>query len=937
LKEIAEKYNLSLDVLSEQANKYEHRPPFIIELAKRRLQTVARLIGSRVECKWAEEALRESKEAIGHAYAELDQIFNTAADGMCVINKEGIILRINNTLCTMLGVNMDEVIGKKCREILRISLCETRMCPIIHFTMSEQPLECDIELHTRGGRKIPCILTVTSLKGPDGTMTGIVEDFKDITERNETEDALRKSEEKYRTLVENSYDMIFIVDVEGNFLFTNKTCETILGYSWEELSQINGFALMHPDDVEITRGRLKKLMSEGKIQTNAEYRYRIKSGSYINILTNAVPIFDDKGKIVATLGIGRDITEIKRIEEALRESEAKYSMVVEKAKDAIVIIQDERYRFANRRAAEILGYSVEELTGKSVWECVEPESEELARSAILGKEVPGVYQINLKCRDGRIKDIEASSTIINYQGKPAMLSVGRDITERKRMEEAMLRAERRYHVLVDNASDAILLADRKGGILDANKKAEELLGYKKAELIHMNTTRLYPRGETERVMCVFSDILLEGSGCLCDSFALRKDGQTVPVDVTGSVIEYGSEKIILEILRDMTDHKKLEEETQKMQKLESLGILAGGIAHDFNNLLAIIIGNLSLLETCVFCGENNVEVLESAKAASWQARSLTQQLLTFSRGGSPVKKIASIAGLVTNSVSFVLSGSKVKCELSLPDDLWWAEVDEGQITQVINNIIINALQAMPQGGTIRASAENIVMRTDGDSGLLPLKRGRFVKISIKDEGGGIPKEYLHKIFDPYFTTKQSGTGLGLAISYSIIKKHNGHISVESQPGAGTAFYIYLPACEKEVLAVKKVGEVKSCPRRRGRILIMDDRQPLRDMMQNMLIDLGYEVESAAEGSEAVDLYKRAKESGQGFEAVILDLTVPGGMGGKETLQNLREIDSEVKAIVASGYSTDPILSDYRHYGFCGAITKPFEIKKLRETLCQVLE
>ncbi|MCL6584339.1 MAG: PAS domain S-box protein [bacterium] len=620
---------------------------------------------------------------------------------MCVISKEGFILRINDTLCTMLGLSRDEVIGKRCEEIFQGSMCGTRQCPFVYFTQSGgQPFECDVELSGRGGKKIPCILTVTPLMGPDGTLTGIVEDFKDISQRKETQEALRKSEERYRTLVENSYDMIFVVDGEGNFLFTNTACERLLGYSQDELNQTNGFILMHPDDVDPVRQQLRKLMTEGTIQRNVEYRYRTKSGSYIHILTNGAPMFDDQGRVVAALCIGRDITELKR----------------------------------------------------------------------------------------------------------------------------------------------------------------------------------------------------------------------------------------------------LEEERQKMQKLESLGILAGGIAHDFNNLLAAIISNLSLLET-LFLGlgrEDAIEMIKSAKAASWQARSLTQQLLTFARDGAPIKRAASISRLLIEAANLALSGSRVKSEFFLPDDLWWAEIDEGQISQVINNVIINARQAMPRGGTVRIWAENMVVGTlDADRGLPLPQGGRFVKISIQDQGPGIPQEYLQKIFDPYFTTKQGGIGLGLAISHSIIKKHNGYMSAESRPGAGATFHIYLPACElpadrKEAsLAVRKIKELRSGSPR-GRILVMEDRQSVRDMLENMLIDLGYEVELAQEGSEAVSLYEKARESGQGFDAVILDLTVPGGMGGKDAVGKLREIDPEVKAIVTSGYSTDPILANYRRYGFCAAISKPFEIGELGETLGQVL-
>jgi two-component system, cell cycle sensor histidine kinase and response regulator CckA len=325
---------------------------------------------------------------------------------------------------------------------------------------------------------------------------------------------------------------------------------------------------------------------------------------------------------------------------------------------------------------------------------------------------------------------------------------------------------------------------------------------------------------------------------------------------------------------------------------------------------------------------------------------LTQQLLTFSKGGSPIKKNASITELLRETSDFILSGSKVRCEFSLPDNLWSVEVDEGQISQVINNLIINARQAMPKGGIIKVCAENVgeengVAENGGlevNSGSI-LKastpgKGNYVKISVKDQGSGIPKEYLSKIFDPYFTTKEKGSGLGLATSYSIIKKHGGYISVESEVGVGTTFYVYLPASMKEILTGE--DEQEDICFGHGNILLMDDQESIREMVGEMLSFFGYEVESAGEGTEAINLYKKAKEAGQPFDAVILDLTVPGGMGGEEVVQKLLEIDPQVKAIVSSGYSDDLIISEYKQYGFSGVVIKPYDMKKLSEALHKVI-
>jgi len=386
------------------------------------------------------------------------------------------------------------------------------------------------------------------------------------------------------------------------------------------------------------------------------------------------------------------------------------------------------------------------------------------------------------------------------------------------------------------------------------------------------------------------------------------------------------------VFRDVTEERKMAEELLKTSKLESIAILAGGIAHDFNNILTGIMGNLSLAKLQTPSDNDIFSFLTEMEKASMQAKTLTQQLLTFSKGGAPVTEVTSIVDLIKDFTIFALRGSNVKCEFFIPDDLWSVNIDEGQISQVVHNVIINADQSMPEGGVIKVFAENIVF---GAKQTLPLTPGKYVKICIEDHGVGIPAKYLQKIFDPYFTTKQKGSGLGLALAYSIIKGHHGLITVESEVRNGTTFHIFLPASEKEPKKKeeKRKGDLII---EKGKILIMDDEEIVRNVLCEMLVHMGWEAEFAKDGEDALKQYREALESGVPFDVVILDLTVPGGIGGKEAIKKLVEIDPAVKAIVSSGYSDDPIMAQFMDHGFVGVVRKPYRIQELRDVLHKVI-
>jgi len=519
------------------------------------------------------------------------------------------------------------------------------------------------------------------------------------------------------------------------------------------------------------------------------------------------------------------------------------------------------------------------------------------------------------------------------------------IAEKEQLN-VILQSKMRLDLTLHSIADGIITTNKQGEIILMNKIAEELTRWSQKdaagkhieEVFHLAAEKIEVRHENsvEKIVKTGTSFDFPKNMLLISRAGSKMfiAGNAAPIrDHTGSIIG------VVTVFRDITQQRKSEEELLKAGKLESVGILAGGIAHDFNNILTVVIGNVSLAKLYKGSEEKLIKRLTATEEALVQAKALTNQLLTFSTGGAPIKKTMFISSLIKDSVKFALRGSNVKCLFSLSDNLWSVKIDQGQINQVFNNLIINADQAMIEGGTIWVRAENTTIgKLEKD--LYPsLSKGNYVKISIKDQGVGIPQEHFSKIFDPYFTTKQTGTGLGLAISYSIVKNHKGHLIVESKLGRGTSFHIYLPASMEKVSPKrftpgKEMG--KSLLLGQGKILVMDDERMLRDVAGAMLTKLGYKVEFAKDGEEAVKAYAWAKEQNQPFSAVIMDLTIPGGMGGEETIKKIIEIDPNVRAIVSSGYSTDPIMADFRRYGFCGCINKPYSIQELGKTLHDVI-
>jgi len=501
----------------------------------------------------------------------------------------------------------------------------------------------------------------------------------------------------------------------------------------------------------------------------------------------------------------------------------------------------------------------------------------------------------------------------------------------------LLRAsEERLSLLIDQSPMGIISLDINSRVVSWNNASKTIFGYSAEEALGQYVEFIIPKEARKHVEQVWQGLLAMDGGTRSTNENVTRSGQAILCDWYNATLVDSADKVIgvMSLVENVTERGRTEKELLKVKKLESIGILAGGIAHDFNNILAAILGNINLALIDQDLKDKTKKLLSEAERASLRAKDLTQQLLTFARGGDPVKEASSLESVIKDSANFVLHGDKVACRYDIPEGLWLVDIDKGQMSQVIQNIVLNASHAMPNGGIVAVTCENVTSGDFSDFPLLP--KGRFVKICIQDKGVGMPADVVDKIFDPYFSTKHGGSGLGLAITNSIINKHKGHISVESSPGVGATFTLYLPASEQEKAPSQK-SEVYRKASSQAKILLMDDEQMVRAVAKEMLMELGHGVELSENGKEAIKLYMEAINTNNKFDIVIMDLTIPGGMDGKEAVQKILNLDPDAKVIVSSGYSNDPVMANFKDYGFCSAIVKPYQLQELSKVINQLID
>ncbi len=632
-------------------------------------------------------------------------------------------------------------------------------------------------------------------------------------------------------------------------------------------------------------------------------------------------------------GYNPDLTSQIEFLGNLARSKQQLSDILENITDAFFVLDNQwRFVYINHKAERLWKRNKNELIAKVIW------------NAFPHLHNSNYYQQFQQAQE-QLKAVhfEALLPIINrwvevhaYPSPEGLSVYLRDISERKLIESSLTAERELLLVTLSSIGDGVIAADKNGKVILLNKTAERLSGWSQKEafgeplgkifyVINDNTSEPY-EDLVERTIDKNEMIRLD------TAVLITKDLKEIYITSNCAPIKSISDENIgvVMVFQDITTKLKIDTELLKTEKMESLGILAGGIAHDFNNLLAGILANLQLAQIKLEHGKDITKYLNETIETTRKASELTKQLLTFAKGGAPVKQTASIADLIKDTVNFTLTGSNIKSVFIIHEDLKMVEIDVGQMSQVLNNLIINAKQAMPKGGLIEVNAENVTIKND-----VRYKSGQYVKLLIKDHGTGISKENLSKIFDPFFTTKPNGSGLGLATSYSIIKKHDGYIEVDSTEGVGTCFSIYLPASDRQPEQDDTKPELTQTGH--GRILLMDDEETIRKVVGEMLTYSGYHVVSAKDGTEAIEIYKETYENGQPFDVVIMDLTIPGGMGGYEALTYLLMVNPEIKAIVSSGYANDPIVADYLEYGFAGVATKPYKFDELSEILNKIIQ
>jgi PAS domain S-box-containing protein len=877
-------------------------------------------------------------------------IFNTSRYGILVFDRSGSLMETNDVFERMVGLECQDILRSGPGDLLKRLVGESA-APDLMDSFTRMLSGADVppfELE-RNGR---FLLIVFPRPAPDHKVFVVfIEDITkhDIAGQKQAEVAVWKSEEQFRRLFlsmsEGFYLSEVIYDEKGEpcdyrYLDVNPAFEKIIGMSRNAIVG-KRYRELVPEDTSDWLRTYFNVVRTGVPHTysfySREFEKYFETYSY-QPETDRVTVFV------------RDVTARAKAEEALHENEEKYRTFIEQSSDGLFLVDEGGLLCEwNLSMERITGYLRSDVVGKPWIEVVlsflTPESkarnlaEQIAaefETARITGAIPGharTGQKEIVTKDGRRIIVEQSYFVIPSEKGFRLGSVNRDITEIKTAERRLASEKERLAVTLRSIGEGVITTDVEGRIVICNKVAEDLTGFRNEEavgrllpeifnIVDERTKRLRAN-PVEEVIRLRATVELSGRASL-----VSKNGQEITVAASVAPILDNENLIIGAVLvfRDMTEKLALDASMQRAQKLESLGILAGGIAHDFNNLLAGIFGFLYLIDHKV--RESKYELVPQYIAETLtvfeRARSLTRQLITFSKGGDPVRENVDLGPIIRKSAQFALSGSNVSVAFEIEEDLWNCDCDEAQIEQVIENIVINAKQSMPAGGKIELSAQNV----NANEKIKPddLRNIDYIRVTVRDQGTGMSKEIMSRIFDPFFSTKESGHGLGLATAFSIMQRHNGSIEVNSEPDKGSVFHIFIPASEQSDR--RHADRMLVMHRGSGTVIVMDDEEFMLRVLGGMLEIMGYRTVKARNGEEAIALFSKAEEAGEQIRAVILDLTVPGGMGGIETLRAIRGIRPDAVVIASSGYSQDPVMAKPVDHGFTDKLIKPYGFSDL---------
>ena len=895
------------------------------------------------ERKRAEEALKESEK-------RYRQVVENATEIIYALDEKGNFTYGNPTGLKVTGYSLAELRSFNYADLVLPEHRERVMEIYINqFRQRIPTTHVEFPFLSKTG-KIIWFEQNTSLVIEDGKVVGFHIIARDITERKRAEEALGESEEKYRTIIEIIEEGYYEVDLAGNFTFVNDTVSKHLGYSAEELIGMNYRQYWDEKTARELYQAYNTVYSTGQPSKRLGVQLIRKDGPkrFFEILASLIK--NSEGKPIGFRGVSWDVTERKKAEEALKESEEKYRLVVENANEAIFVIQDGMLRFFNIKNIELIGYSKEELTSTPFINFVHPDDREVTLGRYLkrirGEELPGVSVLRIIDKAGNIKWAEINSVLISWEGRPATLNFLNDITERKQAEEALRISEEKYRTILENIEDGYFEVDIAGNFTFFNDSICRIYGYPREELMGMNNRQYTDQENAKKLFQTFNKVYRMGESTKeFDWEIIRKDGKKRSIEASVSLMKDPSGNRIgfRGIVRDITERKRieqekanLEEQLRQSQKIEAIGRLASGIAHDFNNLLTVIKGysQLSLIEL-----KEDVPLrgnIEEIKRASDRAADLTRQLLAFSRRQILEMRVLDLNTVLRDLDKMLhrLIGEDIELVTVFTDDLGRVKTDPGWVGQVIMNLAVNARDAMPSVGKLTIETANVELDGAYARNHIAVTPGRYVMLSVSDTGVGMTPEVRQQIFEPFFTTKEKGkgTGLGLSTVYGIVKQSGGNMWVYSEPGKGTTFKIYLPRVDEPLEELGERVEVKEIPRGTETILVVEDEEDVRKLAVRILERQGYKVLEASQGLDAFLIAEKYEDL---IHLLVTDVVMPK-ISGRELADRIAEIRLEIKVLYMSGYTDNAIV----HHGVLGEgrkfIQKPFTVdglaRKVRELL-----
>lgn len=861
---------------------------------------------------------------------ERDKLFELLIDMLCIVSFQGYFKQVNPAWTKTLGWSPEELLDKQWTDLVHPEDLEST--DKVKSLLREGKAVCDFEnryLCKNGTYKW---ISWNSISVPyDNSIFAV---GRDVTEQKDWETKLLRSEQKYRTIFEHAPVGIYHFDENGVITTCNEVFVSIIGSSKEQLIGLN--TITGIKNAEVIES-VKKALSSG---------FGIYEGDYASVTAEKVTpvkvyfrgLRGTDGLVSGGMAIVEDLTERKRSEDALTQSEAKYRLVVENASDGIMVAQDDLIRFANSRAAEMVGYEKKNLIGKIFAEFVDPLDRDIVadrhRRRLLGEEITTRYSIRLLRQNGKARWHEIATGLIDWDGEPAVLVLITDVHDRRREEEARLRLS----TAVEQAAEAVVITDSKGKVQYVNPAFESITGYSGAEAVGA-TAQLWeapesgPGGLYARIRTITGGKVWKGR-----IDGKKKDGRLFIEEATISPVLGPNGKIVnyVGVTRDVTGEILLQKQLVQAQKMESIGTLAGGIAHDFNNLLQVILGYSEILLMEKEAGKKDFQELNAINHAAKRGAELVRQILTFSRKMEtnlrPInlnQQLKEAQKLLRRTIPRMIN-----IEMALSEDLGSVHADPGQIEQALLNLAVNARDAMPDGGKLTITTQKAILDEEYCQTQVDIKPGEYVVLQVSDTGHGMEKDVVEHIFEPFYTTKQpgEGTGLGLAMVYGIVKGHGGHITCYTEPGLGTTFSIYLPIILPE--PAPEIDDTCALPPAGCEtLLLVDDDKQIRDFGERVLTLSGYIVLTAANGREALEVYAKSRNE---ISLLILDLNMPL-MGGKECLQELLKIDPDVRAIIASGFYVDGPTKQIIEAGAKGFVQKPFDSKQLLETVRKALD